>query len=44
MDEQRNLEQRYAALVRRRDELKGLSHKKELHDTKEEIMVSNIIL
>lgn len=40
MDEQRALEQRYAMLVKRRGELKGLSHKQELIETKEQIMVS----
>jgi hypothetical protein len=30
MEEQRNLEQEYARLVKRRGELKGLSHKQEL--------------
>jgi len=47
MDEQRALEQRYAMLVKRRGELKGLSHKAELAETKEQIMVSkhtNLIL
>ena len=43
MDEQRALEQRYAMLVKRRGELKGLSHKKELAETKEEIEVSKSI-
>ena len=37
MDEQRALEQQYAALVTRRGELKGLSHKEELAQTKEQI-------
>ena len=40
MDEQRNLEQEYARLVTRRGELKGLSHKKELQETKDQIGVS----
>jgi hypothetical protein len=39
MDEQRALEQRYAMLVKRRGELKGLSHKQELAETKDQIMV-----
>jgi len=38
MDEQRALEQRYAMLVKRRGELKGLSHKQELAETKDQIM------
>ena len=37
MDEQRKLERRYAMLVTRRGELKGLIHKEELHKTKQEI-------
>ena len=41
MDEQRALEQRYAMLVKKRGELKGLSHKQELLETKEQIMVSD---
>jgi len=41
MDEQRSLEQRYAALVTRRGQLRGLSDKKELADTKAQILVSN---
>ena len=34
MDEQRGLEQKYAMLVTRRGQLKGLSHKQELAETK----------
>lgn len=34
MDEQRALEQQYAMLVTRRSQLKGLSHKQELAETK----------
>jgi len=34
MDEQRSLEQKYASLVTRRGQLKGLSDKKELAETK----------
>lgn len=41
MDEQRALEQKYAMLVKRRGELKGLSHKQELADTKDQIQVSS---
>ena len=37
MDEQRALEQRYAQLVTRREQLQGISHKKELEQTKAEI-------
>ena len=35
MDEQRDLEQKYAMLVTKRGQLKGLSHKQELAETKE---------
>ena len=38
MDEQRNLEQRYANLVTRRSQLKGISNKDELAQVKEEIL------
>jgi hypothetical protein len=37
MDEQRALEVRYAQLVTRRGQLKGLQHKAELQNTKDEI-------
>jgi ribonucleotide reductase beta subunit family protein with ferritin-like domain len=37
MDEQRSLEQKYASLVTRRGQLKGLSDKKELAETKAQI-------
>jgi hypothetical protein len=40
MDEQRSLEQKYASLVTRRGQLKGLSDKKELAETKAQISVS----
>ena len=40
MEEQRSLEQRYAMLVKRRGDLKGLSHKQELAETKDQIQVS----
>lgn len=43
MDEQRSLEQKYASLVTRRGQLKGLSDKKELADTKAQIAVSKLI-
>jgi len=38
MDTQRELENQYAMLVMRRGQLKGLSHKAELKETKEEIL------
>ena len=44
MDEQRSLEQRYAALVTRRGQLKGLSDKKELAETKTMILVSTLAI
>jgi hypothetical protein len=37
MDEQRGLETEYARLVKRRGELKGLSHKNDLQSTKDQI-------
>lgn len=37
MDEQRSLEQKYASLVTKRGQLKGLSDKEELKKTKEQI-------
>ena len=42
MDEQRNMEQRYAHLITQRGELKGISNKHRLRETKEEIAVRNI--
>ena len=41
MDIQRQLEIQYANLVTRRGMLKGISQKRELKDTKDEILVSN---
>ena len=38
MDEQRRLEEKYAMLVQRKGQLKGLSQKQDLNDTKTEIM------
>ena len=40
MDEQRALEQKYASLVTRRGQLRGLSDKAELAETKNHILVS----
>ena len=40
MDEQRELEIEYARLVQQRDQLKGISNKQKLLETKEGIMVS----
>ena len=40
MDEQRDLEIEYAELVQQRDQLKGISNKMKLLETKEGIMVS----
>lgn len=42
MNEQRGLEQKYAQLVTKRGQLKGLSDKAELADTKNQITVSII--
>lgn len=41
MEEQRNIEAEYARLVDRRDQLKGITNKHRLEETKEEIMVSH---
>ena len=38
MDEQRSLEQKYASLVTKRGQLKGLNDKKELADTRNAIL------
>ena len=40
MDTQRELEQQYAMLVMRRGQLKGLGDKKDLKETKENLLVS----
>ena len=40
MDEQRDLELEYAQLVQQRDQLKGISNKQLLMETKENIMVT----
>ena len=44
MDEQRDLELEYAKLVQQRDQLKGISNKQKLLETKEGIMVSALHL
>ena len=44
MDEQRDLELEYAQLVQQRDQLKGISNKQKLLETKEGIMVSDLLL
>ena len=41
MDEQRNIEMEYARLVQQRDQLKGITNKHRLEETKDEIMVSD---
>lgn len=41
MEEQRNIESEYARLVDQRDQLKGITNKHRLEETKEEIMVSH---
>ena len=40
MDEQREMEQKYAHLVTERGELKGISNKHKLYETKQQILVS----
>ena len=40
MDEQRDMEQTYARLITERGELKGISNKHKLHETKQSILVS----
>jgi hypothetical protein len=40
MDEQRDMEQTYARLITERGELKGISNKHKLHETKHKILVS----
>ena len=40
MDEQRNLEEEYASLVQARGQLKGISNKHKLQETKQNIQVS----
>ncbi len=40
MDEQRDLEKTYAKLITERGELKGISNKHKLHQTKQQILVS----
>ena len=44
MDEQRDLEIEYAELVQQRDQLKGISNKMKLLETKEGIMVSLVAI
>lgn len=39
MEEQRQIELEYARLVQQRDELKGISNKHRLEETKQDIMV-----
>ena len=41
MDQQRNLELEYARLVQQRDQLKGISNKAKLKETRDQIMVSS---
>ena len=41
MEEQRNIEGEYARLVDQRDQLKGITNKHRLEETKEEIMVGH---
>lgn len=41
MEEQRNIEAEYAQLVSQRDQLKGITNKHKLAETKQAIMVSS---
>ena len=41
MEEQRNIEFEYARLVQQRDQLKGITNKHRLEETKHDIMVSS---
>lgn len=41
MDEQKHLEEQYAALITQRGQLKGISNKAKLTEVKKEIEVSN---
>ena len=43
MDEQRGIEMEYARLVEQRDQLKGITNKHRLEETKDEIMVRTSI-
>ena len=43
MDEQRQIEMEYARLVQQRDQLKGITNKHRLEETKADIMVSNFV-
>ena len=40
MDEQRSIELEYGRLVEQRDQLKGITNKRQLEETKQEIVVS----
>lgn len=40
MEEQRQIEAEYARLVQQRDQLKGITNKQRLEETKQDIMVS----
>lgn len=42
MDEQREMEQKYAQLVTERGQLKGISNKHKLYETKQQILVSRV--
>ena len=41
MEEQRQIEAEYARLVQQRDQLKGITNKQRLEETKQDIMVSS---
>ena len=42
MDEQRSIELEYGRLVEQRDQLKGITNKRQLEETKQEIVVSKL--
>ena len=42
MEEQRQIEAEYARLVQQRDQLKGITNKAALEQTKQDIMVSSL--
>ena len=43
MEEQRQIEAEYARLVQQRDQLKGITNKAALEQTKQDIMVSSLL-
>lgn len=43
MDEQRDMEQKYARLITERGQLKGISNKHKLYETQQQIVVSKTL-